>query len=107
MSMHVGKQQNYTTSQSSSQSQFGSAKQDYQKQGSGAPGGFFKKNINKEEKKKLKCSRCQGMGHEVDVCFKLYGIPKWYTKYKENRSQPRAYFAKSGMSNESNSGRIE
>lgn len=104
MYMNVGKQQSYAP-QNSSQSQFGNSKQGYHKQGS--PSGFFKKRMSKEEKKRFKCSHCQGMRHEVDECFKLHGIPEWYTKYKKNRSQPRAHFAESGVPNENYASQTE
>lgn len=104
MTMNVGKQQPYTAQQNYtiqvlSQPYYGGGKQNYQKQGStGTP---YKKRISKEEKRKLKCTHCQGMGHDVDDCFKLHGVPDWYIKIKESRnSQPRAHFAESGIPNE-------
>lgn len=106
MSMHVGKQHNYP-SQTSSQCHFGNYKQGYQKQGSGPSTGPFKKRMSKEEKRKLKCTHCQGMGYEVDECFKLHGVPEWYTKCKESRTQPRANFTESWMSSENCSRHVE
>lgn len=50
----------------------------------------FKKMISKEEKRKQKCAHCQEMGHEMDECIKLHGVPDLYKKLKESRGQYRA-----------------
>lgn len=53
--------------------------------------------MSKEEKRKLKCTHCQGMRHEVDDCFKLHGVPERFTKLKESKpTQPRAHYADVG-----------
>lgn len=34
----------------------------------------------------------------IDECFKLHGVPEWYTELKKNKPQPIAHFADSGGS---------
>ncbi|KAH6807462.1 hypothetical protein C2S51_028570 [Perilla frutescens var. frutescens] len=51
----------------------------------------FKKRLSKEEKLKLKCGHCGGIGHENSECFELIGYPDWYKKFKQDRGKTRAH----------------
>lgn len=53
---------------------------------------MYKRRLTKEEKKRLKCRHCHEIGHEMDECFKLHGVPNWYKRYKENREKYQANF---------------
>lgn len=100
MTMNVVKQPSYNP-QTAPQQHYGGNKPPFSKQGAGPPGSYYKKRISKEDKKKLKCTHCQGMRHEVDDCFKLHGILEWYTKLKKAKScQPRAHYAEVESPNE-------
>lgn len=53
---------------------------------------MFKKRLTKEEKKRLKCKHCHEPGHEMDEYCKLYRVPDWYRRYKENRDKHQANY---------------
>lgn len=43
--------------------------------------------MSKEEKTKLVCDHCGGSGHEMSTCFKLHGVPEWYSDMKAKRTR--------------------
>lgn len=62
----------------------------YNQNGKGQ-GGSYKPRLSKEERKRLKCTFCEGTGHERNECFKLNGVPEWYKKLKEEKGQKHAH----------------
>ncbi|XP_078154779.1 uncharacterized protein LOC144550675 [Carex rostrata] len=44
----------------------------------------------KQDKAKLKCSHCGGMGHVKEGCFKLIGYPEWYHEKRMKQQGEKA-----------------
>lgn len=67
--------------------------------GKDSPGGSrqqgYKPRLSKEEKARLRCEHCKGMGHEISECFKLHGYPDWFKKLKEQKRNEQANMANS------------
>lgn len=57
----------------------------------------FKRRMTKEERQKLRCSHCNGVGHEVNECFKFNGYLEWYKELRKRREKARIHCVENDM----------
>lgn len=65
----------------------------------------FKRRMSKKERQKLKCTHCNGIGHEINECFRLNWYPEWYKELKRGQKKARIHYVDLDMDTVSEGGR--